>query len=281
MTSVPSETPPDLTPFLEFAIRIVRTAGGIQMAAFGGALSITKKGTTDLVTQVDVEIERMFRARVEERFPDHDVLGEELGGHRAGAEASPYCWIFDPLDGTTNFAHRLPIFCSSLALEIDGALAVAAVLDPTRDELYTAVRGQGAWLNERPLRVSTTDTLVDALLVTGFPYSVHQDPEETIGLFDAFIRRARAVRRLGSAALDMCYVAAGRMDGFWEQGLGAWDIAAAALLVQEAGGRITDIGGQPFQLRAGRLVASNGLVHDDMLATIAAFQSGRSPNRTD
>lgn len=277
----PAPVPPsELTPLLEFAVQIVRTAGDIQMAAFGGALRIRKKGAIDLVTQVDVEIERMFRSRVEVRFPAHDVLGEELGGHRAGAAASRYCWIFDPLDGTTNFAHGLPIFCSSLALEIDGALAVAAVLDPTRGELFTAVRGGGAHLNDAPMRVSGTGTLVDALLVTGFPYSVHEDPADTIGLFDAFIRRARAVRRLGSAALDVCYVAAGRMDGFWEQGLGAWDVAAAALLVQEAGGRISDTSGQPFEARAGRLVASNGLIHDAMLETIAGHESGRSPNRT-
>jgi myo-inositol-1(or 4)-monophosphatase len=253
----------------------------MQMAAFRGVFTISKKGAIDLVTDVDLEIERMFRATVAERYPDHDVLGEELGTHVTGRDASPHCWFFDPIDGTTNFAHGLPIFCSSLALEVGGKLTVAAVYDPTRDELFTAERGRGAHLNAEPIRVSTTMTLIDALLVTGFPYSIHRDPEATLGLFGAFIERARAVRRLGSAALDVCYVAAGRMDGFWEQGLGPWDVAAAALLVHEAGGRISDITGQPFAARSGRLVASNGLIHDEMLWTIDAFLAERSRKRTD
>jgi myo-inositol-1(or 4)-monophosphatase len=253
----------------------------MQMAAFHGAFTISKKGAIDLVTDIDLDIERMFRALVAERHPDHDVLGEEMGNHRVGDAASSYCWIFDPIDGTTNFAHGLPIFCSSLALEVDGRLDVAAVYDPTRDELFTAERGRGAYLNGTPLQVSGTTTLIDALLVTGFPYSVHRDPEETLGLFGAFIERARAVRRLGSAALDVCYVAAGRVDGFWEQGLGPWDIAAAALLVEEAGGRISDTTGQLFAPRSGRLVASNGLIHDEMLWTIDTFHAERSRKRTD
>ena len=277
----PFELPPDSSPFLQFAVDIVRRAGDLQMAAFGSEFPIRKKGAIDLVTEIDVEIERMFRARVEAQFPDHDVLGEEMGRHRAGDAASRHCWIFDPIDGTTNFAHGLPIFCSSLALEVDGELTIGAVLDPTRQELFTVERGRGAWLNAKRLGVSATTTLLDALLVTGFPYTVHRDPDETLGLFGSFIGRARAVRRLGSAALDVCYVAAGRMDGFWEQGLGPWDVAAAALLVQEAGGRITDTGGQPFEARTGRLVASNGHIHDEMLATIAAFEADRSRNRTD
>jgi myo-inositol-1(or 4)-monophosphatase len=284
LTAIPpasSDLPPDSSYFLQFAADIVRRAGDLQMAAFGGEFSIRKKGAIDLVTEIDVAIERMFSLQVEAQFPDHDVLGEEMGRHRPGDAASRHCWIFDPIDGTTNFAHGLPIFCSSLALEIDGDLMVGAVLDPTRQELFTAERGRGAWLNGKRLGVSATTTLLDALLVTGFPYTVHRDPDETLGLFGSFIGRARAVRRLGSAALDVCYVAAGRMDGFWEQGLGPWDVAAAALLVQEAGGRITDIGGQPFQPRTGRLVASNGRIHDEMLATIAAFEADRSRNRTD
>jgi myo-inositol-1(or 4)-monophosphatase len=279
----PSEAasaPPDASPFLLTAIDTVRRAGAIQLAAFGGHLQITKKGAIDLVTEVDVEIERMFRTLIAERYPDHDVLGEEMGSHRASASPSRHCWIFDPIDGTTNFAHGLPIFCSSLALEIDGILSVAAVFDPTRGELFTAERGRGAWLNGTRLQVSNTSDLIDALLVTGFPYSVQREADQVLGLFGAFIARARAVRRLGSAALDVCYVAAGRMDGFWEQGLGPWDVAAAALLVQEAGGRISDLSGQPFQPRSGRLVASNGRIHDAMLETIAQFQAERSRNRT-
>lgn len=246
------------------------------MEAFGGSLDVSKKGAIDLVTNVDVEIERMFRTVIAERFPDHDVLGEEMGARRASDAPSPYCWFFDPIDGTTNFAHGVPIFCSSLALEIEGRLGVAAVYDATRDELFTAERGRGAWLNGRRLRVSETSTLADALLVTGFPYTVQTDPKRVLALFGAFIQQSRAVRRLGSAALDVCYVAAGRMDGFWEEGLGAWDIAAAALLVEEAGGRITNLSGDAFEPRKGELVASNGRVHDEMLQTIARIVAGAS-----
>ena len=171
------------------------------MAKFGGEFRVDKKGAIDLVTEVDVDVERMFRALVSERFPDHQVLAEELGG-QAQAPKGP-CWVFDPIDGTTNFTHGLPIFCASLALEIDGVAEVAAVYDPTRKELFTAERGGGAFLNGRPLRVSSTNRLVDAMLVTGFPYDVHSRIEEIVGLFAQFVGRARAVRRLGSAAIDL------------------------------------------------------------------------------
>ncbi|HEX7084852.1 MAG TPA: inositol monophosphatase family protein [Vicinamibacterales bacterium] len=263
------------SPFLATAIEAVRRAGAIQQAAFGGDIDIRKKGTIDLVTEVDMAVERMIRALIAERHPDHDILAEELGGPAGGAR-SRYCWIVDPLDGTTNFAHGLPLFCCTVALEVDGRLEVGAVYDPTRDELFTAERGRGAFLNGRRLRVSSADRLIDALLVTGFPYTLQERMPELLGLFGAFLAEARAVRRLGSAALDICYVAAGRMDGFWEQGLNPWDIAAGVLLVEEAGGRVTSLDGGPFDLRAGRIVASNGLVHDDMLRVIREFYASRS-----
>jgi myo-inositol-1(or 4)-monophosphatase len=260
---------------LATAVDAVLRAGGMQLAAFGGPIRVDKKGLIDLVTEVDLAVERMFRALIAERFPDHDVLAEEIGG---GASAgSRYCWVFDPLDGTTNYAHGLPIFCASLALEIDGQIEVAAVYDPCRRELFTAERGGGAYLNGAPLRVSRVGALIDALLVTGFPYDVHTTADQIVGLFDAFIRKAQAVRRLGSAALDLCYVAAGRMDGFWEQRLKPWDVAAGALIVEEAGGCVTGLDGGLFTCRAGHVVASNGTIHDEMLATIAAFGAGRSP----
>ena len=245
-------------------------AGAIQLSKFGGDFRVDKKGAIDLVTEVDVEVERMFRALVAERFPDHQVLAEELGG--ADAVPTGACWIFDPIDGTTNFTHGLPIFCSSLALEIDGVAEVAAVYDPTRKELFTAERGGGAYLNGRPLRVSSTNRLVDAMLVTGFPYDVHSRIDEIVGLFARFVGRARAVRRLGSAAIDLCYIAAGRMDGFWERDLKPWDIAGGALIVQEAGGRITNMDGRPFASRGRDVLATNGLLHDDMLQVIAEFR---------
>ena len=238
-------------------------AGDMMMARFGGEMRVDKKGTIDLVTEVDVAIERMFRGLIADRFPDHAVLGEEMGG--SGSIPPGCCWVFDPIDGTTNFAHGLPIFCSSLALEIDGVGEVAAVYDPTRRELFTAERGGGAFLNGRPIRVSAAGTLVDAMLVTGFPYDVHDRVAEIVGLFGAFVGRARAVRRLGSAAIDLCYVAAGRFDGFWESDLKAWDIAGGSLIVTEAGGWVTGMDGGVFSSRGRHVLATNGLIHPAML----------------
>jgi myo-inositol-1(or 4)-monophosphatase len=254
------------------AIEAVVRAGELQMARFGQGVHIDKKGAIDLVTEVDLAVERMFRALIAERFPEHAVLAEELGG--ASAVPPGPCWVFDPIDGTTNYAHGLPIFCASLAFEVDGVAEIGAIYDPNRRELFTAERGGGAFLNGRPLRVSAAETLLDAVLVTGFPYDVHQRVDEIVGLFGAFVGRARAVRRLGSAAIDLCYVAAGRMDGFWESDLKPWDIAAGALIVAEAGGRVTTMAGEPFASRAGNILATNGRLHAQMLETIA-FQSGR------
>lgn len=258
--------------FLTTAIEAVVRAGTLQMERFGGAVQVDKKGAIDLVTDVDVAVERMFRDLIAERFPDHQVLAEEFGGSAAVPEGP--CWVFDPIDGTTNFAHGLPIFCSTVALEIAGVAEVAAVYDPNRRELFTAERGGGAFLNGRPLRVSATADLVDAMLVTGFPYDVHSRIEEIVGLFAKFVGSARAVRRLGSAAIDLCYVAAGRMDGFWESDLKPWDIAGGALILAEAGGRITNMDGSAFASRGRHVLATNGLLHDVMLEIIARFRAG-------
>jgi myo-inositol-1(or 4)-monophosphatase len=255
---------------LSTAVEAVVRAGGIQLERFGTAFRVDKKGAIDLVTEVDIEVERMFRALVSERFPDHQVLAEELGGMDT-VPPGP-CWVFDPIDGTTNFTHGLPIFCASLALEVDGVAQVAAIYDPTRRELFTAERGGGAYLNGRPLKVSSTAEMVDAMLVTGFPYDVHSRIDEIVGLFAQFVGRARAVRRLGSAAIDLCYIAAGRMDAFWERDLKPWDIAGGALIVSEAGGRITGMDGRPFASRGRDVLASNGLLHEDMLQVIADFK---------
>src|SRR5882672_5573640 len=243
------------------------------MAQFGQHFQIDKKGTIDLVTEVDVAVERQFRAMIAERFPDHQVLGEEFGG--AAAAPPGACWVFDPIDGTSNFAHGLPIFCASLALEIDGVAEIAAVYDPTRKELFTAERGGGAFLNGKPLRVSSATRLVDAMLVTGFPYDIHSRVDEIVGQFAAFVGQVRAVRRLGSAAIDLCYVAAGRLDGFWESDLKPWDIAGGALIVAEAGGRITNMDGSAFASRGRHVLATNGLLHEAMLDVVRGFRGRR------
>ncbi len=266
--------------FLATAVEIVLRAGAIQLARRESGFRIDKKGAIDLVTEVDLECERMCRAVVAERFPGHDVLAEELSSGPGETARSSYRWVFDPLDGTTNYAHGLPIFCASLALEIDGRAEVGAVYDPTRQELFTAERGVGAFLNGAPLRISATDALIDALLVTGFPYDVHRHVGDLVGLFGAFLGQARAVRRLGSAALDLCYVAAGRFEGFWEQHLKPWDVSAGALIVEEAGGRVTGMDGAPFDPGAAHLVASNGRVHDEMLAVIRDFRSISRADKT-
>ena len=251
--------------FLATAIEAVIRAGDLQIDRFGTDVRVDKKGTIDLVTEVDLAVERMFRAMIADRFPDHDVLAEELGGPARGAR---HRWVFDPLDGTSNFAHGVPIFCASLALEVDGEALVAAVYDPNRRELFTAEAGIGAWLNGRPLAASTRSAVIDSMLVTGFPYTVHQDPDELLRVFGQAIRRARAVRRLGSAAIDICWVAAGRMEGFWEASLKPWDTRAAALILEQAGGKVTGMDGEKWNPDAGHILATNGHIHDELLAIL-------------
>lgn len=250
----------------ELAIGLVQEVGELLRAELRGARRIEFKGSpTNLVTEMDARAEALIVDRLTAEFPDDAILAEERGA-RAGRSGRR--WIVDPLDGTTNYAHGLPIFCSSLALEVDGQPIVAAVYDPCRRELFTAERGQGARLNGQPLRVSGATALIDALLVTGFHYEVHQDPDEVVALFGKFITQARAIRRLGSAALDLCYVAAGRFDGFWEKKLQPWDVAGGALIVSEAGGRVTAMSGGPYTSREGSVLATNSLIHTQMLKTI-------------
>ena len=246
---------PDALPpvFLATAIESVIRAGAIQMAHFGGDLRVDKKGAIDLVTEIDLQVEREFRALHRRAFSRSRRARRGILEQRGSRRASPeYCWVFDPVDGTTNYAHGLPIFCSSLALEIDGVPAVAAIYDPTRRELFTAERGQGAWLNGAPLRVSSATHADRLAAVHGLSLQrAARRRRARRPVRASFSSVSRAVRRLGSAAIDLCYVAAGRLDGFWEQSLHPWDVAAGALIIQEAGGRVTDLAGGPYQF-AGR-----------------------------
>ena len=275
--SPPLRVDPPNPLYLATATEIVLRAGELQLAGQAEGFRVDRKGARDLVTEIDIACERMCRTVLAERFPEHDVLAEEQGASAAGAAAS-HRWVFDPLDGTVNFAHGLPVYCASLALEVEGEAVAAAIFDPSRGELFTAERAGGAYLNGQALRVSETSRLIDALLVTGFPYDLQRDRGELVTIFDAFLAEAQAVRRLGSAALDLCYVAAGRFDGFWERRLWPWDVAAGALIVQEAGGRITTMDGGAFNSTAGQVLATNGSVHDGMLAVVASARRAR--NRT-
>lgn len=253
--------------FLATAIQAVIKAGAMQLAGIDN-LQVEKKGVIDLVTQVDREVEQMFRALITERFPDHAVLAEEFELRGDRQNQAEYCWVFDPVDGTTNYAHGLPIFCCACSLERHGQPIVAAIYDPNRRELFTAERGRGAWLNGAPMRVSSSATLIDSLLCTGFHYDVQKEGEYVLGLFGDFIKVSRAVRRLGSAAIDLAYVAAGRFDGFWEVRLNPWDISAGALLIEEAGGQVSLLTGEPFSSRRGEILASNGIIHTAMTEVI-------------
>lgn len=262
--------------WLATAIEAALAAGRRQRAHFRSPIVIEKKGAIDLVTEIDLAVEREFRALVAERFPDHTVLGEEGAAGRVDPVSPSRCrWIIDPIDGTTNYAHGLALFCVSIALEVDGEVVLGVVYDPMAEELFTAERGMGARLNGQPLAVTACADLGDALLCTGFPYSVREKPGHLIDAFGAFMARSRAVRRLGSAALDLCYVAAGRFDAFYEEALQCWDMAAGALIVAEAGGRVTGTAGEPFTPYAGHVVASNGHLHAAVLSTLDTVRRGR------
>jgi myo-inositol-1(or 4)-monophosphatase len=253
---------------LNFAIQTAREAGRVLAEKFGRALQVSNKGDIDLVTEADLASEQLIVERVRSYHPRHAILAEEAGDVTpAGGGASEFKWIVDPLDGTTNYAHGYPVFCVSIALEHEGRVVVGVVYDPLRDELFAAERGEGATLNGRRARVSDTSDLNRALLCTGFPYDV-RERGDFARHFRNFIMSAQSVRRDGAAALDLAYVAAGRFDGFYEEGLRPWDVAAGVLLVEEAGGRVTHYDGTPFDHYHPLIAASNGLVHEAMLAVL-------------
>jgi myo-inositol-1(or 4)-monophosphatase len=252
------------------AAGLAREAGAILREGYGRIHAPERKGRIDLVTEFDRRSEALLLGELRRRFPTHGILAEESGAHAAGGGApggpdtDAVRWIIDPLDGTTNFAHNYPFFAVSIAAESAGSLVAGAVFDPVRDELFSAAAGYGATLNDVPLHVSAIERIEDALLVTGFPYDVRERPEPVLSTFREFLTRAQGVRRDGSAALNLCYLAAGRFDGFWERGLSPWDMAAGALIVREAGGRVTDFDDGPLDLTARRILATNGRLHGAM-----------------
>jgi len=251
--------------FLQVAVHACRAAGRIQAASFGTAPPVEHKGEIDLVTAIDRASEKAILAIIGRAFPGHGVLAEESDPRTGDGE---HLWVVDPLDGTTNFSRAFPYFCVSVALARAGRVVVAAVYQPLLDEMFTAIRGHGAFLNGKPLRVSGQARLDQAFLATGFPYDIRRGRRTNIEHFSAFATRCLAIRRAGAAALDLAYVAAGRFDGFWELKLRPWDIAAASLLVEAAGGRVTGLAGRPWRLSVRDIVASNGRVHGEMLAVL-------------
>lgn len=255
---------------LNFAIQIARDAGGVLVDRLGRALQVSNKGAIDLVTEADLASEKLIIERIRSHYPRHAILAEESGaseGDASNAGNSEWKWIIDPLDGTTNYAHGYPCFCVSIGVERAGRLELGVVYDPLRNEMFAAERGQGATLNERPMRVSVVEDLNRAMLCTGFPYDVRERPD-FVRDFANFTMQAQAVRRDGSAALDLAYIACGRFDGFWEDGLNPWDVAAGVLLIEEAGGKVTDFYGAALDIYTPRVLASNGLVHEGMMKVL-------------
>jgi myo-inositol-1(or 4)-monophosphatase len=252
---------------LTFAIETARAAGHLLLEKYGRITQVNKKGDYNLVTEADLASEALIIDRIKSHYPRHMILAEESGNAVIADGDLKWKWIIDPLDGTTNFAHSYPCFCVTIALEHEGELVIGVTYDPTRNELFTAEKGQGASLNFKPIHVSSTTKMSESLLVTGFPYDFKDRPNFARSLTN-FLLGARGVRRDGSAAIDMAYVACGRFDGFWEEGLNPWDIAAGVLMITEAGGRVTGYDGSPLSIYKPPICASNGLIHDEMLGVL-------------
>ena len=255
---------------LNFAIQTAREAGHLVAERFGRSIRITNKSELDLVTESDLASERLIIDRIKTYYPRHAILAEESGASEPADRErhSDWRWIIDPLDGTTNYAHGYPCFCVSIGLEFKGRMEIGVIYDPLRDDLFATERGDGVTLNGHRVHVSATRSLNSALLCTGFPYDV-RERGEFARHFANFIMNAQAVRRDGSAALDLAYVACGRFDGFWEEGLHPWDVAAAVLMIEEAGGRVTHYDGSAFDIYGVPILASNGLIHDQMMKVLS------------
>lgn len=246
---------------IDFAIELAYRAGAILRSGLERERSLESKGYADVVSDIDHASEALIVGTIRARYPDHAIVAEESGR----SEGSSYVWIIDPLDGTLNYVHGFPFYCVSIGVLHHDEPLLGVVYDPLRNELFSAERGKGAYCNGRRLHVSSTPTLIKSLLTTGFPYERFSQRENNLAEFSRVLMRVQDVRRAGSAALDLCYAAAGRSDGHWELGLHPWDVAAGALLVAEAGGRLSDWQGRPWTIWNPQLVATNGLVHDELL----------------
>ena len=259
---------------IELAIRAAREAGAILQDYAARGFQIENKGRINLVTEADLASERHITQLIGSHFPSHRILAEE-GGASGHPGEDNYVWIIDPLDGTTNYSHGFPCYAVSIGIEHLGKAVAGVIYDPTRDELFAAERGAGATLNGNKIRVSAVDHLERALVVSGFPYDVRERMEEYLPAWREFLKHTQGVRRLGAAAIDMCCVASGRMDGFWENGLNPWDTAAGWVIIEEAGGRVTKLDGSPFDNYSASLLCTNGAIHDQMLAVLALLKNER------
>jgi len=269
----------DYETVLQIAIAIAHEAGAVVREAFPqtALTQVGLKGAVNPVTETDIAAENLIITRLHDAFPAHRFYAEESGGDEWRSPGTPI-WLIDPLDGTVNFAHGFPHIGISLALLVDGGLAVGVIYDPLRDETFAASAGGGATRNGQPIHVSPVERLADAFLATGFPYDRRTAVDNNTQRLDHFLRRSHGVRRAGAAVLDLSYVACGRLDGFWEKGLHPWDVAAASLIVQEAGGRVTDFGGGLDYLSGEFFVASNSLIHDEMLRVIREGANAPRPD---
>jgi myo-inositol-1(or 4)-monophosphatase len=259
--------------FRDVAVDAARRAGAFLRSRFGSRPAVSYKGSpTNLVTEMDRGAEAIIVEAIRARFPDHAILAEESG---ALPGAPGHRWIVDPLDGTTNYAHGFPIYGVSIGVEVDGALTVGVVYDPSREECFVAERGRGATLNGAPVRVSATPRMAESLVGTSYPNDIRAAPRDNLAEHRALMFRCRSVRSIGSAVLGLAAVAAGRLDGYWEQRLGAWDVAAGALLIEEAGGRVTSVHGGPLDLSAPSITASNGHIQTEIIEALKEVASPR------
>jgi len=254
-----------VTSFMQAAVEIAREAGAFLKKRLHADHRIDFKGEINLVTEADRSSEEIITSRIRHLFPDHDIIAEEGTNIAMGSE---YRWIIDPLDGTTNYAHGFPVFCVSIALQRVSQVILGVIYNPMLDELFVAGRGEGAFLQGRKIHVSSTKSLAEGFVATGFPYDIRENCRDALAYFNEMILKVQAIRRAGSAALDLAYLAAGRVDGFWELRLKPWDTAAGWILVEEAGGVVTDLSGKPYFLESPSIVASNGVMHKELMETL-------------